>query len=319
LQWLLKGLLVSGLILLTIQVIAQNKEEASGTYSVDGANSCLTCHGADDEFPANGILATPHAVLGDPNSPFGEGKHDCETCHGPSAAHVSRLEDGTRPPVDFSFGPDRPAAEQNGICLDCHEDASRFHWPGSVHDAEGLACVNCHDIHQTDDAVLALDTQPQVCFECHQEQRAQFLRQSRHPVQAQSAAFSHTGMMSCSDCHNPHGSASTGMLKRNTLNETCYDCHAEKRGPFLWEHAPVREDCSNCHVPHGSNHQNLLTARQPWMCQQCHSANFHPSGIYSGSGLPPDGADQRMLGKQCLNCHSQIHGSNHPSGLRLTR
>jgi DmsE family decaheme c-type cytochrome len=109
------------------------------------------------------------------------------------------------------------------------------------------------------------------------------------------------------------------MLTRNTVNETCYDCHAEKRGPFLWEHAPVREDCTNCHTPHGSNYENLLTARQPWMCQQCHAANFHPSGIYSGTGIPPDGADQRMLGKQCLNCHSQIHGSNHPSGIRLTR
>jgi DmsE family decaheme c-type cytochrome len=164
-----------------------------------------------------------------------------------------------------------------------------------------------------------METQPEICFECHKEQRAQFLRQSRHPVQAQSADFSHTGLMSCGDCHNPHGSAGEAMLTRSTINDTCYDCHAEKRGPFLWEHAPVREDCTNCHTPHGSNHENLLVARQPWMCQQCHAAQFHPSGVYDGSGIPPGGADQRVLGKQCLNCHSQVHGSNHPSGIRLTR
>jgi DmsE family decaheme c-type cytochrome len=257
--------------------------------------------------------------MGDANSPFGESMHGCETCHGPSKSHLTRLEDGSRPAVDFEFERGIPVEDQNEVCLGCHQDGSRFHWPGSTHDIEAVACADCHDIHAINDPVLTLETQPGVCFDCHQEQRAQFLRQSRHPVQASTASMSHEGLMSCSDCHKPHGSSGPALLNRNTLNETCYDCHAEKRGPFLWEHAPVREDCSNCHTPHGSNYENLLTARQPWMCQQCHAANFHPSGIYSGRGIPPDGADQRILGKQCLNCHSQIHGSNHPSGIRLTR
>lgn len=316
-----RTVLHAGLVLLlaalAFPLTAQDPD--SGEYAEDGAVSCLTCHGADDEFPAHEILATPHAVVGDPGAPFGSGQHQCETCHGPGKAHLSRLEDGSRPPVDFNFTADVPAGERNAVCLDCHQDRERFHWPGSTHQFEEVACVDCHDVHTVDDPVLALETQSLVCFECHQEQRAQFLRQSRHPVQAESAAFSHTGLMACSDCHNPHGSGGAGMLNRNSLNETCYDCHAEKRGPYLWEHAPVREDCSNCHTPHGSNYESLLTARQPWMCQQCHAANFHPSGIYDGGGLPPGGADQRLLGKQCLNCHSQIHGSNHPSGIRLTR
>ena len=42
-------------------------------------------------------------------------------------------------------------------------------------------------------------------------------------------------------------------LKAASVNEQCYTCHTEKRGPFLWEHAPVRESCLNCHTPHGSN------------------------------------------------------------------
>ena len=293
--------------------------DSSAAYSEDGVQSCITCHGADDELPAHEILATPHGMLSDPASPFGEGAHDCETCHGPSKAHLSRNEDGSRPPVDFVFESGTGIKEQNAICLNCHQDAQRFHWSGSTHDIEEIACVNCHEIHEVNDPVLALETQPQVCFECHQEQRAQFLRQSRHPVQASTNALSHTGLLSCTDCHSPHGGNGPALLTRNTINESCYDCHAEKRGPFLWEHAPVREDCTNCHTPHGSNYENLLTARQPWMCQQCHSAEFHPSGVYSGTGIPPDGAAQRMLGKQCLSCHSQIHGSNHPSGIRLTR
>jgi len=175
-------------------------------------------------------------------------------------------------------------------------------------------------VHEEADPVLAQESQADVCFACHKDKRAAFLRQSRHPVQASSAAASHTGLMTCTDCHDPMGSSGPANLERDTINETCYDCHAEKRGPFLWEHAPAREDCSNCHESHGSNNPDLLVARQPWLCQQCHAANFHPSSVYSGIGIPENGgADQRILGKQCLNCHQQIHGSNHPSGARLTR
>jgi DmsE family decaheme c-type cytochrome len=203
--------------------------------------------------------------------------------------------------------------------MSCHDDAGRFHWPGSTHELEGNACVDCHDVHAPNDPVLALETQPEVCFSCHKEQRAQFLRQSRHPVQGTTASLSHVGLLACTDCHQPHGGPGPANLIRNTINEQCYDCHAEKRGPFLWEHAPVQEDCSNCHVPHGSNYENLLIARQPYLCQQCHLGDFHVSTVYSGSGLPPDGRDQRMLGKQCMNCHVQVHGSNHPGGITQTR
>lgn len=125
--------------------------------------------------------------------------------------------------------------------------------------------------------------------------------------------------MRCSDCHNPHGSTGPSLLARSNVNETCYRCHAEKRGPFLWEHAPVREDCSNCHEPHGSNHPSLLKNRGPYLCQQCHLAAFHPSTAYTANGLlGPSPADQ-LLTRNCLNCHTEVHGSNHPSGPRFTR
>ena len=140
------------------------------------------------------------------------------------------------------------------------------------------------------------------------------LRPSTHPIRE--------GKMSCSGCHNPHGSNGPKLLTKNTVNETCYTCHAEKRGPFLWEHAPAREDCTNCHKPHGSVNASLLKQRVPWLCQQCHLTAFHPSTAYSGTGLPgatlPSGA-QQLLGKGCTNCHSEVHGSNHPSGVRKTR
>ncbi len=305
---------------ITVPALAAGDEHApmTGEYS-KGVKQCMTCHKEGKEKPAHEIFLTPMGSSADPNSPFGAGNHDCETCHGPAKEHMKKQADGSRllPPMTFSR--ETPAEDKNAVCLSCHANDARFHWPGSAHDIESVACVDCHVVHEADDAVLSLETQPQVCFKCHQEQRAQFLRQSRHPVQATSAAVSHTGLMSCTDCHKPHGSSGPSLLVRNTINETCYDCHAEKRGPLLWEHAPVREDCTNCHTPHGSNYENLLVARQPWLCQQCHASARHPSTVYSGDGIPPDGADERILGKQCLNCHSQVHGSNHPSGARFTR
>jgi DmsE family decaheme c-type cytochrome len=303
---------------LSAQTSEETPEEKAPEYS-KGVKQCLACHREGRELPAHEIFFTTMGIKGDPDSPFAEGNHDCEACHGPSAHHIRKQSDGSRLPPTVTFSADEPAEKQNEVCMSCHEGEHLFHWQGSTHEIEGNACVDCHDVHAPNDAVLALETQPGVCYECHQEQRAQFLRQSRHPVQGETAAMSHVGLLSCTDCHQPHGGPGPALLTRNTINESCYDCHAEKRGPFLWEHAPVQEDCSNCHVPHGSNYENLLVGRQPYLCQQCHLANFHVSGVYSGTGIPPDGDDQRMLGKQCLNCHVQIHGSNHPGGLSQTR
>src|SRR6185295_6019826 len=83
--------------------------------------------------------------------------------------------------------------------------------------------------------------------------------------------------LSCTDCHNPHGSTAQALLKANSVNETCFTCHADKRGPFLFEHAPVRDSCVNCHTPHGSNHEKLLITARPLLCQQCHAQSGHPT------------------------------------------
>ena len=63
------------------------------------------------------------------------------------------------------------------------------------------------------------------------------------------------------------------MLRENSVNENCYKCHAEKRGPFLWEHNPVRENCLNCHDAHGSTKQALLKVQAPKLCGECHGFN----------------------------------------------
>lgn len=296
--------------LATATAVGQETPEESA-YAGLGARGCLICHGPEAPLPATAILQGPHAVTGNPHAPLADGTHQCETCHGPSAQHLRALPDGTRPPPPVSFAREQPAAVKDGVCLGCHQREAGVHWATSVHSFEEVACTDCHIVHTARDPVLTSAGEAGTCFRCHERERAAFFRRSAHPVAS--------ALMQCTDCHTPHGSAGPALLARAGVNETCYDCHAEKRGPFLWEHAPVREDCTHCHVPHGSNHANLLQARTPWLCQQCHLAQFHPSTALSGVNVPPFGASHLVLAQNCMNCHTQVHGSNHPSGPGQTR
>lgn len=295
------------LLLATAPLLAD--DEAAPEYTDAGADTCLTCH-ADEAILS--IFRTPHGHPTDPNAPFAQAQ--CESCHGPGAAHgVMRLRRGReRPPMKkFGAEADTPVAVQNETCLGCHQGELDLAWHGSAHDLEFTSCADCHQLHAPQDRVLLVHEQAEVCYTCHQAKRAANFKPSIHPVRQ--------GKISCSSCHNPHGSQTDNLLARDTVNQVCFDCHAEKRGPFLWEHAPVAEDCTLCHDPHGSNNAALLTRRPPLLCQQCHSQAGHPSTPFTEQGLPGNNPSAFVVGGSCLNCHSRIHGSNHPSGVNLAR
>jgi hypothetical protein len=63
----------------------------------------------------------------------------------------------------------------------------------------------------------------------------------------------------------------------------------------------------------------MLVKRAPLLCQSCHSQAGHPSIPQDAGGLASATPSQYLLGQSCLNCHSQAHGSNHPSGSKLMR
>lgn len=280
-------------------------------YTGKGADTCLRCHDEDSRYPVYPIFKTPHAQPADVRTPFA-GKQ-CEACHGPGGEHAQWVQAGGKQgPID-TFGPrsKRSATEQNRACLGCHSGGGRMAWQGSTHQSRDVACTSCHRIHAAQDPALTARDQPEICYPCHKKARAEFLKTSRHPV-----GF---GKMSCADCHQVHGSAAPAMLRQLAVNDTCYTCHAEKRGPLLWEHAPVTEDCRICHNPHGSVQPALLKRRPPLLCQQCHSQLGHTSAVRGSSGLPGNQASTFLLAGSCINCHSQVHGSNHPSGAALMR
>ena len=271
---------------------------ADATYV--GSEVCAECHADQAEKLSKTLMG--RIMLNNPRS--AREQQGCEGCHGPGSLHVAEGGgQGVGGIVGFRKDSEYPAEARNAICLDCHESGARSHWQGSRHQARNLSCTNCHKAHKPENQFVKA-TEMETCFQCHKQKRAQMQRSSHMPLRE--------GKMTCSDCHNPHGTFTDKMLKTASVNETCYTCHAEKRGPLLWEHAPVRENCSNCHRSHGSNNKNLLKMRPTRLCQQCHAPGGHPSN-------PRDPSSRFAFSRGCLNCHSQIHGSNHPSGMRFNR
>lgn len=141
-----------------------------------------------------------------------------------------------------------PAAWSASDCATCHEKGRQVNWNGGLHERRGTGCTSCHGVHDFKSVRAPLKTvrDSETCFTCHKQMRAKIQRTSHHPVRE--------SKMDCSGCHDPHDSTRPKMVSATSVNDKCYECHTEKRGPFMWEHAPVRESCVNCHATiHGTN------------------------------------------------------------------
>jgi DmsE family decaheme c-type cytochrome len=273
-----------------------------------GSAVCKTCH-ADIWL---NFYKNPHyrSIAGGKEVPERTG---CEGCHGPAQGHVEARGGKKTIPRAFSLMGPRQAID---TCLTCHsKDMSRANIRTSEHTAAEVSCNNCHSIHrpQTPKALLA-KKQTELCYQCHQTVKAQFAMPFKHRV--------NEGFIQCTDCHNPHGTFNPTwrmgqrprMVEQALGNEeACLKCHSDKRGPFTFEHAPVRtEGCESCHSPHGSTNAKLL--RKPvvfTLCLECHTGagTFGPSG----SGIPTQTSSHNLLDpryQRCTVCHVRIHGSN---------
>ena len=259
--------------------------------SYAGTDTCLECH----EDMATELSASLHGkalIAG------------CEACHGPGSAHVA--SPSRQSIISFGRGAAQDAKTQSQQCLECHAASQEVAlWDMGKHASRDVACSSCHSIH---DGYSPLPSMPETCYGCHLNVKEDANKQSRHPIKE--------GEMSCGDCHNPHGTTAEAMLRDETINQLCYQCHADKRGPFMWEHPPVAENCATCHSPHGSRHKKMLVQKTPNLCQSCHDWSLHVGTAYgqanSFAGTSPS---NRFFGKSCQNCHINIHGSRAPNNV----
>jgi len=286
--------------------------EIKGATFVKSREKCLECH---EEYIRT--FATTKMGIALPDG-------GCESCHGPMSKHLDAprqkpaLVVSLKDKSEFNPNPLNPG-QKASICTQCHQGGLQLYWQMSSHATADYTCTNCHNIMSVEDPIRIRTTQAEVCFTCHKDQRTDSRKFSHHPI--------NEGKVICVDCHNPHGTLASVNLKKNTVNETCYTCHAEKRGPFLWEHEPATEDCTYCHTPHGSNITPLLKSRTPFLCSECHDGPHHsddPAGLsvagaQAGGTVGTNGVSENYTGRACMNCHSMVHGTNNPAGALLHR
>ncbi len=314
---------ITGLLMGLAMVFAVRsaRAQAAPAAGYAGSTECMTCHEKDLGHMNNTLHGK--RILQEPRTELE--KRGCEACHGPAKAHAESGGEVKTGMVLFGKKPSSAEARDKA-CLQCHEKANQASFETSKHARRNVACSSCHSLHNPMSAKGQLKTkvETETCFSCHKTQRSQSLRTSHHPVRE--------GKMTCTSCHNPHDGNSPKMIKGESVNELCYTCHTEKRGPFLFEHAPVMEDCVTCHQPHGSSHARMLTQKMPNLCWNCHltgSGHFGSGDNLStehGVGQAPVGApsgyptvNSRFIGRACAKCHANLHGSNSPSGAYFIR
>ncbi|MGA3129320.1 MAG: DmsE family decaheme c-type cytochrome [Terracidiphilus sp.] len=251
-----------------------------------GAETCATCH----EEVSKKFASNPHAKMA-----LMPGNHDgvtCENCHGAGSEHVAGGGDVTK-----IFNPSKASAKEvDQKCLSCHAGAHPD-FVRSPHAKANVSCIGCHDIHGSKQEALLKAPQPTLCFQCHGDTKAAFNMPFHHKV--------NEGLIQCSDCHDPHGTFGNSNLRSAAdQSAVCTKCHTDVRGPFVYEHAPVKaEGCTSCHSPHGSQNARLLNMPTiNTLCNQCHSKVAN--GTVHGQGAGSDDLEP------CTTCHTYIHGSN---------
>ncbi len=137
----------------------------------------------------------------------------------------------------------------------------RTYWNGSTHETRGLMCTNCHTIMKEVSRKRQLKTafEPDTCFQCHKDRRAQMFRSSHMPLRE--------GKIVCSDCHNPHGSATAGLLRANSINDNLLQVPCREA-----RSVPVRTRA-------GARELRELS-RSAWFDQRVHAQDLAPAAVH---------------------------------------
>jgi len=281
----------------------------SAPASAQGAEPvCNKCH----EESNDSIKGTPHGAKQNADGMA------CQNCHGDAREHVAAR--GKKPLVGNKLAKAATADEKTAACMSCHAGNRQLNlWESGKHAKNDVSCGECHSIHGRVKNNLAQPysttsrpIEADNCARCHGPIRNALLKPSHHPILE--------GKVKCSDCHNPHGALAQAMVKQESVNQQCFSCHADKRGPYMFGHPPVEENCLSCHNPHGSSHMKLLNEKIPNLCQDCHVQGRHPTAFYGqnqawigANGAPVTTPSTRFVSRSCLNCHNSIHGSNAPT------
>jgi DmsE family decaheme c-type cytochrome len=288
------SLLVAGLVVICLTSLA-----FSQATEPDDA-TCLGCHDGVDLT----LRPTIHRLSSEVKT--SKSSVACVSCHTGGSTHI---EDPNKENIGNPARMTGPDALS--LCSSCHvphPEMSSFGANG--HNLQQMNCASCHTVHSGKNSLLR-DDQARFCLDCHPAVVNQFARRSAHPVRQQD--------VTCLSCHSMVQSADMEM--GYSLNKVCEDCHADVAGPYLYDHEAVHgwsaegSGCSDCHNPHGSENDKLLRQPTNQMCKQCHTVPGHavaPTTVAQHRAVAADGDFSRMA---CIDCHTDVHGSNNNNRL----
>jgi DmsE family decaheme c-type cytochrome len=270
--------------------------QAAAASGVTEIPKCADCH----EDQVKGFASNPHARYSHRDKAPPAPEDFCATCHGDGTKHSQN--DGDIHLIQTFRG-----AAGAELCTACHDKADPHGSFATGFHANSAAvnCLSCHSIHKAvpkHEHLLAKDPGA-LCQTCH----------SGISASLRNKPYTHRldrGGMTCVDCHDPHDRKGQPVRLTRDGELACLTCHAEKRGPFVFDHVTGSAgDCLSCHQPHGSsNPKQLLWARVDQLCLSCHSQTGGPR---TAGGQPPSFHDLTLPRyRNCTTCHIAVHGSN---------
>ena len=179
------------------------------------------------------------------------------------------------------------------------------------------ACQICHTTDATKPGALVKKDIQNICYECH---KTRYTKEFDHkPVQQ--------GL--CMECHDPHQSDTKSLLKADSVNALCLNCHTKSgthkgkaKEKFVsmagrFKHKPAEKSCLECHDPHTASYKGLLKNEGNMkLCLDCHSdLKGHKdmkawiAGVAYQHGPIVEGKNR------CLECHDP-HSTQHKGILK---
>ncbi|MGL6300897.1 cytochrome c nitrite reductase pentaheme subunit [Aeromonas caviae] len=171
----LRLMLMAAMLLTSLQGQAADAATAPAptTHEVEFLRSadkaCTDCHKEQVE----GM----HGKHGQATNPNNLAPVTCTNCHGqPSPQHREGVKDVMRFSDSFKdkqSTENYPIAEQNGVCMSCHEPKPLREalWAHDVH-ATKLTCTSCHQLHPAKEPMVAIPEKSRIklCVDCHSKQ-----------------------------------------------------------------------------------------------------------------------------------------------------
>ena len=243
--------------------------------------NCQNCHGSGVQVayrPEERRYETRVATL----------RIDCESCHGPAAAHVERARAGllaSSPDLGLPALDTLGVDESLAVCFQCHAlKRSIGRAPGDQEAPED---------QEATEYSLGLPLVGDSPFLSDGRIRT-FGYQQTH----RSSACYLSGAMTCVDCHDPHSQSYRdpfdAPLAGRYDDGQCTACHASKAAdPEAHTFHPIASDgarCVSCHMPY-VQHPDLLDAI-PY-ARSDHTIPIPRPGFDEAAGLP----------SACAGCH----------------